>query len=97
MKALIAAHQRGADIKIVPDRKKGNRNRAGMVAMNLLVNAGIVTRPGFIRNKYADPGTCYFVCPAKRRVYQNLLPDIGPGCGFSGPPNPGRICTGIAG
>lgn len=43
MKALIAAHQRGVDIKIVID-EKGNRNRASMAAMNLIVNAGISLR-----------------------------------------------------
>lgn len=43
MKALIAAHQRGVDVKIVID-EKGNRNRASMAAMNLIVNAGIPLR-----------------------------------------------------
>lgn len=32
-----------------------------------------------IRNKYADPGTGYPASPAKKRVYHNLLPGIGPG------------------
>ena len=43
MKALIAAHQRGVDVKIVID-EKGNRNRASMAAINLIVNAGIPLR-----------------------------------------------------
>ena len=43
MKALIAAHRRGVDIKIVID-EKGNRNRASMAAMNLMVNTGIPLR-----------------------------------------------------
>jgi len=43
MKALIDAHQRGVDIKIVID-EKGNRNRASVAAMNLIVNAGISLR-----------------------------------------------------
>ncbi|CAI1241282.1 Phospholipase D precursor [Serratia ficaria] len=43
VRALIQAHRRGVDVKVVLD-DKGNRNRSGQAAMNTLVNAGIPVR-----------------------------------------------------
>ncbi|WP_337263696.1 MULTISPECIES: phospholipase D family nuclease [unclassified Serratia (in: enterobacteria)] len=43
VKALVNAHQRGVDVKIVLD-DKGNRNKASQAAMNIVVNAGIPLR-----------------------------------------------------
>lgn len=40
VKALINARKRGVDVKVVVD-EKGNRGKASVAAMNLLVNAGI--------------------------------------------------------
>jgi len=43
VKALVAAHQRGVDVKIVLD-DRGNRGKASVAAMNIVVNAGIPLR-----------------------------------------------------
>lgn len=43
VRALMAAQQRGVDVKVVLD-DKANRNRAGVAAMNLLVGAGVGVR-----------------------------------------------------
>lgn len=43
VKSLVAAKQRGVDVKIVLD-EKGNRSRASQAAMNIVVNAGIPLR-----------------------------------------------------
>lgn len=43
VKALVAAHQRGVDVKIVLD-DRGNRGKASVAAMNIIVNAGIPLR-----------------------------------------------------
>ncbi|UAN48709.1 phospholipase D family protein [Serratia sp. JSRIV001] len=43
VKALVNAHQRGVDVKIVLD-DKGNRNKANQAAINIVVNAGIQLR-----------------------------------------------------
>ncbi|MGE0968620.1 phospholipase D family protein (plasmid) [Klebsiella sp. WOUb02] len=43
VRALVQAHRRGVDVKVVLD-DKGNRNRSGQAAMNTLVNAGIPVR-----------------------------------------------------
>ncbi len=43
VKALINARKRGVDVKVVVD-EKGNRGKASVAAMNLLVNAGIPVR-----------------------------------------------------
>jgi len=42
-RALIAAKRRGVDVQIVLD-ESGNRDRASVAAMNLIVNAGIPLR-----------------------------------------------------
>lgn len=43
VKALINARKRGVDVRVVLD-EKGNRGKASVAAMNLLVNAGIPVR-----------------------------------------------------
>lgn len=43
VKSLVAAKQRGVDVKIVLD-EKGNRSKASQAAMNIVVNAGIPLR-----------------------------------------------------
>ncbi|ELW2866249.1 phospholipase D family protein [Salmonella enterica] len=43
MRALIAARNRGVDVKIVID-KEGNTNRSSRAAINLVTNAGIELR-----------------------------------------------------
>ncbi|EHZ5133445.1 phospholipase D family protein [Salmonella enterica] len=43
VRALISAKRRGVDVKVVLD-EKGNRGKACVAAMNLLVNAGIPVR-----------------------------------------------------
>lgn len=43
VKALISAHKRGVDVRIVVD-DKGNRGKANIAALNLVVNAGIAVR-----------------------------------------------------
>jgi phosphatidylserine/phosphatidylglycerophosphate/cardiolipin synthase-like enzyme len=43
VKALIAAHRRGVDVRVVVD-EKGNKSKSGTAALNLLVNAGINAR-----------------------------------------------------
>jgi phosphatidylserine/phosphatidylglycerophosphate/cardiolipin synthase-like enzyme len=43
VKALMAAKQRGVDVKVVLD-EKGNSGKASVAAMNLLVNADIPVR-----------------------------------------------------
>ncbi|EBP9406077.1 phospholipase D family protein, partial [Salmonella enterica] len=43
VRALISAKRRGVDVKVVLD-EKGNRGKASVAAMNLLVNAGIPVR-----------------------------------------------------
>jgi phosphatidylserine/phosphatidylglycerophosphate/cardiolipin synthase-like enzyme len=43
VKALMAAKQRGVDVKVVLDAK-GNSGKASVAAMNLLVNGGIPVR-----------------------------------------------------
>ncbi|KGT87940.1 conjugal transfer protein [Erwinia typographi] len=43
VRALVDAHRRGVDVKIVLD-EKGNRNKASQAAMNIVVNAGIPLR-----------------------------------------------------
>lgn len=43
VKALVAAHQRGVDVKIVLD-DWGNHSKASVAAMNIIVNAGIPLR-----------------------------------------------------
>lgn len=42
-KALIKAHRRGVDVKVVLD-KNGNTNKANIAAMDLLANAGVELR-----------------------------------------------------
>jgi phosphatidylserine/phosphatidylglycerophosphate/cardiolipin synthase-like enzyme len=49
VKALIAAHRRGVDVRVVVD-EKGNKSKSGTAALNLLVNAGIQARTN---RKYA--------------------------------------------
>lgn len=43
VRALIAAHRRGVDVRVVVD-EKGNKSKSGTAALNLLVNAGIRAR-----------------------------------------------------
>jgi len=43
VRALVDAHRRGVDVKIVLD-EKGNRNKASVAAMNLVAGAGIPLR-----------------------------------------------------
>lgn len=43
VKALIAAEKRGVDVRVVVD-DKGNRGKANIASLNLLVNAGISVR-----------------------------------------------------
>lgn len=43
VRALLAAKKRGVDVKVVVD-DKGNKGKANIAALNLLVNAGIPTR-----------------------------------------------------
>lgn len=43
VRALVDAHRRGVDVKIVLD-EKGNRNRPSVAAMNLVADAGIPVR-----------------------------------------------------
>jgi phosphatidylserine/phosphatidylglycerophosphate/cardiolipin synthase-like enzyme len=43
VKSLVAAKQRGVDVRVVVD-DKGNRSKASQAAMNLVVNAGIPLR-----------------------------------------------------
>jgi phosphatidylserine/phosphatidylglycerophosphate/cardiolipin synthase-like enzyme len=43
VKALIAAKKRGVDVRVVVD-EKGNKGKASIAALNLLVKAGIPTR-----------------------------------------------------
>jgi len=43
VKALVAAHRRGVDVKIVLD-DRGNHSKASVAAMNIIVNAGIPLR-----------------------------------------------------
>ncbi|SFF38352.1 PLD-like domain-containing protein [Kosakonia radicincitans] len=43
VKSLVAAKQRGVDVKVVVD-DKGNRSKASQAAMNVVVNAGIPLR-----------------------------------------------------
>lgn len=43
VKSLIAAKQRGVDVRVVVD-DKGNRSKASQAAMNVVVNAGIPLR-----------------------------------------------------
>ena len=43
VRALVDAHHRGVDVKIVLD-EKGNRNNASVAAMNLVAGAGIPLR-----------------------------------------------------
>jgi len=40
---LLAAKKRGVDVRIVVD-EKGNKSKASLAALNLVVNAGIPTR-----------------------------------------------------
>ncbi len=49
VKALLAAHRRGVDVRVVVD-EKGNKSKSGTAALNLLVNAGIQARTN---RKYA--------------------------------------------
>lgn len=43
VKSLVAAKQRGVDVRVVVD-DKSNRSRASLAAMNVVVNAGIPLR-----------------------------------------------------
>lgn len=43
VKSLVAARQRGVDVRVVVD-DKGNRSKASQAAMNVVVNAGIPLR-----------------------------------------------------
>lgn len=43
VKALLAAKKRGVDVQVVVDAR-GNKGKASLAALNLLVNAGIPTR-----------------------------------------------------
>lgn len=43
VRALVDAHRRGVDVKIVLD-EKGNRNKPSLAAMNLVAGAGIPLR-----------------------------------------------------
>ncbi|WP_076592212.1 phospholipase D family nuclease [Herminiimonas arsenitoxidans] len=43
VKALLAAKKRGVDVKVVVD-EQGNKGKANIAALNLLVNGGIPTR-----------------------------------------------------
>jgi phosphatidylserine/phosphatidylglycerophosphate/cardiolipin synthase-like enzyme len=43
VKALLAAKKRGVDVRVVVD-EKGNKGKASIAALNLLVNADIPTR-----------------------------------------------------
>ncbi|OXZ49398.1 hypothetical protein RW71_04427 [Escherichia coli] len=43
VRALVDAHRRGVEVKIVLD-EKGNRNKASVAAMNLIAGAGIPLR-----------------------------------------------------
>ena len=43
VQAILAAKKRGVDVQVVVD-EKGNKSKASLAALNLLVNAGIPTR-----------------------------------------------------
>lgn len=43
VKSLVAAKRRGVDVRVVVD-EKGNRSKASIAAMNVVVNAGIPLR-----------------------------------------------------
>jgi len=43
VRALVAAHRRGVDVRVVVDRR-GNTGKANVAALNLLAGAGIPTR-----------------------------------------------------
>lgn len=60
-KALVAATQRGVDVRVVVDDKR-NRNPSSVAALNLLVNAGIAVRTNAVYALHHDK---YLVADAR--------------------------------
>lgn len=83
MKALVDAHRRGVDVKIVID-ERGNRSQASLAAMNLMVNAGIGLRTNghfpiqhdkvlIVDNQTVESGSYNFSRSAARKNSENVL------------------------
>ena len=83
VKALVASKKRGVDIKIVLD-EKGNRNKASLAAMNIVVNAGIPLRTNgryaimhdkvmVVDNQTTEVGSFNWTRSAASRNSENVL------------------------
>ncbi|KAB8312639.1 phospholipase D family protein [Erwinia endophytica] len=83
VKALVATHQRGVDVKIVLD-EKGNRSKASQAAMNVVVNAGIPLRTNrqfaimhdkviIVDDRTIEAGSFNYTRSAAHRNSENVL------------------------
>ena len=83
VKALVAAHRRGVDVKIVLD-DRGNRGKASVAAMNIIVNAGIPLRTNghyaiqhdkvfVVDQQTVESGSFNYTMSAARKNSENAL------------------------
>jgi phosphatidylserine/phosphatidylglycerophosphate/cardiolipin synthase-like enzyme len=83
MKALIAARQRGVDVRIVIDAD-GNKGKASLAAMNLVTSAGIPLRTDgdfriqhdkviIVDNKSVETGSYNYTTSAAKNNSENAL------------------------
>ncbi|MGU3416382.1 phospholipase D family nuclease [Enterobacter bugandensis] len=83
VKALMTAHKRGVDVKIVLD-EKGNQNKTSQAAMNTIVNAGIPLRTNarfaimhdkviIVDNHTVESGSFNFTRSGASRNSENVL------------------------
>lgn len=83
VRALVDAHRRGVNVKIVLD-EKGNRNKASVAAMNLVAGAGIPIRTNdryailhdkviIIDDHTVETGSFNYTRAAARKNSENVL------------------------
>ncbi|WP_029685138.1 phospholipase D family protein [Tatumella saanichensis] len=83
MKALVDAHRRGVDVRIVVD-ERGNRNKSSLAAMNYIVNNGIALRTDhhypiqhdksmIIDGETVETGSFNYTASAERRNSENVV------------------------
>lgn len=83
VRALVDAHRRGVNVKIVLD-EKGNRNRASVAAMNLVAVAGIPVRTNdryaimhdkviIVDGKTVETGSFNYTRAGARKNSENVL------------------------
>ena len=83
VKALVTAHKRGVDVKIVLD-EKGNQNKTSQAAMNTIANAGIQLRTNarfaimhdkviIVDNHTVESGSFNFTRSGASRNSENVL------------------------